>query len=88
MRSTFVAAGSILLVTLGLLLPAPFAFGQGANATITGTITDPTGLPVAAANVEAKNIETGLLIRGGTAPVRAAEHVDALRSSGYLIRLN
>jgi len=33
------------------------------------------------------NIEAGLLIRGGTAPVRAAEHVDALRASGDLIRL-
>jgi phosphatidylserine/phosphatidylglycerophosphate/cardiolipin synthase-like enzyme len=29
-----------------------------------------------------KNIEAGLLIRGGAAPVRAAEHVDALRSAG------
>jgi phosphatidylserine/phosphatidylglycerophosphate/cardiolipin synthase-like enzyme len=36
----------------------------------------------------AKNIEAGLLIRGGTAPARAAEHVDALRSSGKLTRLN
>jgi phosphatidylserine/phosphatidylglycerophosphate/cardiolipin synthase-like enzyme len=36
----------------------------------------------------AKNIEAGILIRGGTAPVRVAEHVDALRSSGNLTRLN
>ena len=35
-----------------------------------------------------KNIEAGLLIRGGVAPVRAAEHVDALRSNGTLTRLN
>jgi phosphatidylserine/phosphatidylglycerophosphate/cardiolipin synthase-like enzyme len=35
-----------------------------------------------------KNIEAGLLIRGGPAPARAAEHVDALRASGDLIRLN
>ena len=34
-----------------------------------------------------KNIEAGLLIRGGTAPVRAAEHVDALRANGDLSRL-
>jgi phosphatidylserine/phosphatidylglycerophosphate/cardiolipin synthase-like enzyme len=34
-----------------------------------------------------KNIEAGLLIRGGTAPIRAAEHVDALRANGDLIRL-
>jgi len=33
------------------------------------------------------NIEAGLLVRGGTAPVRVAEHVDALRASGDLIRL-
>ncbi len=35
-----------------------------------------------------KNIEAGLLIRGGTAPRRAAEHIDALRASGDLVRLN
>ena len=35
-----------------------------------------------------KNIEAGLLIRGGTAPRRAAEHVDALRNCGDLTRLN
>lgn len=35
----------------------------------------------------AKNIEAGLLIHGGIAPVRAAEHVDALRASGELVKL-
>src|SRR5215831_15677120 len=35
-----------------------------------------------------KNIEAGLLIRGGSAPQRAAEHIDALRTTGDLIRLN
>ena len=35
-----------------------------------------------------KNMEAGLLIRGGTAPVRAADHVDALRVSGHLARLD
>ncbi len=59
MRSAFVAAGSLLLASLCLLLLAPLSFGQGANATITGTVTDPTGLPVAGANVEARNTETG-----------------------------
>ena len=29
-----------------------------------------------------RNIEAGLLTRGGVAPIRAAEHVDALRSNG------
>jgi hypothetical protein len=34
-------------------------FGQGVNATITGTVTDPSGLVVAAVPIEAKNVETG-----------------------------
>lgn len=33
------------------------------------------------------NIEAGLLIRGGTAPSRAAEHIAVLRSAGLLERL-
>jgi hypothetical protein len=35
-----------------------------------------------------KSIEAGLLICGGAAPARAADHVDALRASGDLARLN
>lgn len=35
-----------------------------------------------------KNIEAGLLIRGGAIPGRVAEHVEALRMSGDLVRLN
>jgi phosphatidylserine/phosphatidylglycerophosphate/cardiolipin synthase-like enzyme len=35
-----------------------------------------------------KNIEAGLLIRGGATPQRVAEHIDALRASGDLARLN
>jgi phosphatidylserine/phosphatidylglycerophosphate/cardiolipin synthase-like enzyme len=35
-----------------------------------------------------KNIEAGLLVRGGTAPLRVCEHVDALRASGELVRLH
>ena len=35
-----------------------------------------------------KNIEAGLLVRGGTAPLRAAEHIDALRAAGALSRLS
>ena len=38
---------------------APMAFGQGGNGTITGTITDPTGLAIAGATIQAKNAETG-----------------------------
>ena len=63
MRSLFVAAGSFLIC---LLLLTPLAFGQGANGTITGTVTDPTGLAVPGANVEARNIETGAVYTGAS----------------------
>ena len=43
MRSVFVAAGSFLTALLFLTF-APLAFGQGGTGTITGTVTDPTGL--------------------------------------------
>jgi hypothetical protein len=38
---------------------APLAFGQGGTGTITGTITDPTGLAIAGATVQATNAATG-----------------------------
>lgn len=34
-----------------------------------------------------RNIEAGLLVRGGTAPVRAAEHIAELQGRGVLARL-
>ena len=34
-----------------------------------------------------KNIEAGLLVRGGSAPQRAAEHIAELQSRGVLARL-
>src|SRR5579863_3518370 len=57
MRSVFVAA----ILTVSLLLVAAPMFGQGGTGTITGTITDPTGLAVAGATIEAKNVETGVV---------------------------
>jgi len=60
MRSVFVAAG-LLLSSLFFLSLAPVAFGQGGTGTITGTVTDPTGLAVAGANVQARNTETGVV---------------------------
>ena len=44
-----------------LVVVASLAFGQGGNGSITGTITDPAGAVVAAATVEAKNTETGVV---------------------------
>lgn len=66
MRSTFVAAGSFLLtLCMGLVLLAPL-FGQGGTGTITGTVTDPSGAAIAGANVQAKNIETGVVYAGAS----------------------
>src|SRR5580698_7014881 len=63
MRSVCVAAGSLIGV---LALAAMLAFGQGGTGTITGTITDPTGLAVAGANVQATNAETGGVYAGAS----------------------
>src|ERR1700679_3367974 len=65
MRSVCVAAG-LVLTALCLVLFAPLAFGQGGTGTITGTVTDPTGLAVAGANVQARNTETGVIYTGAS----------------------
>ncbi len=65
MRSVFVAAG-LLLTTLCWMSLAPLAYGQGGTGTITGTVTDPTGLAVAGANVQARNAETGAVYAGAS----------------------
>ena len=49
----------VLQVLAFLGIVAPMAFGQGANATITGTISDPSGLAIAGATVQATNTQTG-----------------------------
>ena len=48
------------------VLTGAIAFGQAANGTITGTISDPAGAVVATAQIEVKNAETGVVYRGGT----------------------
>jgi phosphatidylserine/phosphatidylglycerophosphate/cardiolipin synthase-like enzyme len=55
-------------------------------------VADRRTLLVSSANLTqsgvGKNIEAGLLIRGGTAPIRAAEHVAELKGRGVLVRLS
>ncbi|HXP86251.1 MAG TPA: carboxypeptidase-like regulatory domain-containing protein [Bryobacteraceae bacterium] len=48
------------------VLAGAMAFGQAANGTITGTISDPGGAVVAGAMLEAKNADTGVVYRGGS----------------------
>ena len=54
MRIVWSVAFIVCLVSTGLPV-----FGQSVNGTITGTVTDPSGLVVSGAAVEATNIETG-----------------------------
>jgi phosphatidylserine/phosphatidylglycerophosphate/cardiolipin synthase-like enzyme len=72
--------------------PASKRTEPGAKMHAKLAVSDRHTLLITSANLTqsgaAKNIEAGLLIRGGTAPQRAAEHVDALRASGDLARLN
>jgi phosphatidylserine/phosphatidylglycerophosphate/cardiolipin synthase-like enzyme len=64
----------------------------GAKMHAKLAVADRAVLLITSANLTqsgvAKNIEAGLLIRGGTVPQRAAEHVEALCASGDLTRLN
>lgn len=64
---------------------------QGAKMHAKLAVADRRILFVSSANLTQsgvrKNIESGILIRGGLAPARAAEHIDALRATGNLTRL-
>lgn len=64
---------------------------QGAKMHAKLAVADRTTLLVSSANLTqsgvTSNIEAGLLVRGGIAPQRAAEHVTALRDRGILERL-
>jgi Carboxypeptidase regulatory-like domain len=52
--------GFVLISVLAILLAIPLAaFAQTTTATIIGTVSDPTGAPVAAASVTGRNIDTG-----------------------------
>jgi hypothetical protein len=49
-----------------LLLVSGAAFGQTANATITGTVADQTGAVIANAPIEARHVDTGALFLAAT----------------------
>ncbi|HEX6497677.1 MAG TPA: DISARM system phospholipase D-like protein DrmC [Micromonosporaceae bacterium] len=63
----------------------------GAKMHAKLAVADRRTLLVSSANLTQsgvdRNIEAGLLIRGGTAPRRAAEHVAELKAKGVLVRL-
>jgi phosphatidylserine/phosphatidylglycerophosphate/cardiolipin synthase-like enzyme len=63
----------------------------GAKMHAKVAVADRRALLVSSANLTQSgvksNMEAGLLVRGGTAPVRAAEHVEQLIAAGVLARL-
>jgi phosphatidylserine/phosphatidylglycerophosphate/cardiolipin synthase-like enzyme len=71
--------------------PAGKRTEQGAKMHAKVAIADRRLMLVSSANLTqsgvARNMEAGLLVRGGTAPRRAAEHIAELRSRGFLERL-
>src|SRR6266699_1655920 len=54
------------LVSFCILLFGIAAFGQSDKGTITGTIVDPAGAVVAAAPIQVKNSETGIVYDAAT----------------------
>ncbi|WP_083936255.1 phospholipase D-like domain-containing protein [Nocardiopsis ganjiahuensis] len=71
--------------------PAGRREGRGAKAHAKLAVADRRTLLVSSANLTqsgvSTNMEAGLLVRGGAAPQRVAEHVAELRSRGVLERI-
>src|SRR4051812_13058308 len=56
-----------MLVRVSFLLSVSAAiFAQSDRGTITGTLTDPAGAVVAAAPIQARHVETGVVYEGAT----------------------
>ncbi len=75
-----------------MALASPARTETGAKMHAKVAVADRRALLVSSANLTqagvATNIEAGILVRGGTAPQRAAEHVAQLIASGVLVRLH
>jgi len=56
----------VVLVFLGLFLLLPSAQAQSANGTISGLVLDPSGAPIAGAEILIANDATGLQYSGRT----------------------
>jgi phosphatidylserine/phosphatidylglycerophosphate/cardiolipin synthase-like enzyme len=71
--------------------PVTARAAAGARMHAKLAVADRAVLLVSSANLTGagagSNVEAGLLVRGGSAPQRAAEHVTELRASGVLARL-
>ena len=66
----------LLSTAVCLFLVALPVFAQGDRGTVTGTITDPGGLVIAAAPIEVRNVETG-----------AVYHVGSSATGNYVVQI-
>jgi hypothetical protein len=69
-----------------VFLAAATLCAQSNQGTITGTVADPAGAVVPAAQIEAKNAETNVVYRGGTSAT--GNYVLAVPSGTYEISVN
>jgi carboxypeptidase family protein len=74
------------LTTAFLFLMGATAFAQSNQGTITGTISDPTGAVIPAAQIEARNSETGVVYRGGSS--NTGNYVIPVPAGTYEISVN
>jgi len=79
-----------LAVLACLVLVALAAYGQAANGSITGTITDSSGAVAANVSIEVKNSDTGAVFQSGTSntgnyvvPVPAGNYGVTITASGF-----
>jgi len=79
-----------LTVLACLLLMALAAYGQGANGSITGTVTDSSGALAPNVSIEVKNSDTGAVFQSGTSntgnyvvPVPAGNYEVTVTASGF-----
>jgi hypothetical protein len=69
-----------------VILTGATAFAQSNQGTITGTISDPAGAVIAAAQIEARNTETGVVYRGGSS--NTGNYVIPVPAGTYEITVN
>ena len=62
----FPKAGACLIALLSFMLLAATAFGQGTNATLSGTVYDSSGGAMIGATIMARNVDTGVETRTTT----------------------
>src|SRR5215469_1378356 len=74
------------LATALVLASGAAAFAQSNQGTVTGTISDPAGAVIAAAQIVAKNVETGVVYQGGTS--NTGNYVIPVPAGTYEIMVN